>query len=452
VSVATGSSLPAPLGSELTVLDYRTALALTFTMGFLGLVLPYGLPLYAPLAAYTFFCLVATGRLRVPMNGGVLLLALTVAFYLVGLLRTDRIFAQNLGDLRNLVGVALTVPALAALGQGDDFEVFRRRLARTCAWTLGLVSILALAKFALLVRGIRLDVFRTPDGRYPWGTSLVDDYNFFAYGMMVGTVSCLFWQRRARGGLERTALRVLAVLTVVAGILSSSRRYWVVAGLAALVLLALGVRELLRAAGRLARGRAFVPRTAVWLGSLILLAGVAYATWRVVSWGLSGQAFQVLFVRLATLQTGTQSLGSRTERWALAGRMLQDGSPLDLLIGQGFRYIHRFALAFSVAGGEDYPHNPILSAALYSGIPGAVAVGAFMAASFVTYLRRRVRGSFFLTLFAFGILFILPSENSMFSAKFFPLLLILPWMMPGAGEAAAADRSPWEAAGEAGDG
>jgi uncharacterized membrane protein len=422
------------------MLDYRTALALTFTVGFVGLSIPYGVPLYAPLAAYTFLCLMATRRLEFPVNAGVLLVALAVAFYLLGLLRSDRLWGQNVGDLRNLVGVALTLPALAALSERSDFDVFRARLAALCAWLLGLIGVVALAKFALLTRGIRVGAFTSPAGTYPWGSSLVADYNFFAFGMLVGTLSCLFRQARIDAGFERTVLRTLAVVTVVAGILSSSRRYWVVAALGLLLLLGYGAFRLLGAAVRVSRGRMFLPRLAVWIGTALVLAGTGYLGWRVATWGVSADAFQVLFVRLSTLQTGTGSFSSRTERWRLAARMVEDASPWQLLFGQGFSYIHRFALHFGVPGGEDYPHNPILSAILYSGIPGGLVVVTLIVGALAGYARRWARDKFFLALFVCGLLFILPSENSMFSVKFFPLLLLLPWMMPGRARPAAGAR------------
>jgi O-antigen ligase len=133
---------------------------------------------------------------------------------------------------------------------------------------------------------------------------------------------------------------------------------------------------------------------------------------------------------LDTLGNPTESFSGRSSRWSFAMDLLDDASTGQLLFGEGFDYLSRYAVEFHNATPEDYPHNPIISAAIFSGVIGCIPVLLLIVLASAQYIKRSRTDLYFAALFLASMFFVIPSYNSIFSGKLFGILLLIPWSLP----------------------
>ncbi len=123
-------------------------------------------------------------------------------------------------------------------------------------------------------------------------------------------------------------------------------------------------------------------------------------------------------------------LATRVARWKFAFELwVSEYSWSERLLGGGFDYLRKFGGEFYPGEDRiDYPHNPIVSAFLYSGILGGIFYIYFLALSFLYYwkYRRNHRLLFILYLITFAFIFI--SSDSHFNVPIFAMLSLVPFI------------------------
>lgn len=119
---------------------------------------------------------------------------------------------------------------------------------------------------------------------------------------------------------------------------------------------------------------------------------------------------------------------SRMDRWKYAISVYNDSLTLpQKIFGGGFDYIAFFGKKFS--GGEiDYPHNPFLSAFLFSGIIGGLIYIWYIILVIYYYLKYYKRHKFFFFCFLIVFCFSFVSANTHFSVPVFAILAIIPFL------------------------
>ncbi|MGC9375503.1 MAG: O-antigen ligase family protein [Bacteroidales bacterium] len=126
-----------------------------------------------------------------------------------------------------------------------------------------------------------------------------------------------------------------------------------------------------------------------------------------------------------------QLLNSRLLLWRFAWFYFNDFSLQEKLFGRGFEYLKVYHYVFDNEGvnsdGIDYPHNPIISAVLYSGIVGAVFYVLFLLQVFYRYWKLRKRITLFAILYLLAFAFTFFSGNSHFSVPAFLILSLIPY-------------------------
>ena len=124
--------------------------------------------------------------------------------------------------------------------------------------------------------------------------------------------------------------------------------------------------------------------------------------------------------------------GGRKMRWEYALQLFS-GYPLTgKLFGNGFTYLNRFGEKFrGSANTYEYPHNPLISSLLYSGIIGAGIYLFFVIYTFVLYLRNLKALRYFFLLFLVTTMYMAISGNSHFSVPAYSFLGLLPWVYVG---------------------
>jgi hypothetical protein len=96
------------------------------------------------------------------------------------------------------------------------------------------------------------------------------------------------------------------------------------------------------------------------------------------------------------------------------------------IAGAGFDYLEMYGKKFGT-GKYDWPHNPFISAFLYSGIIGGLAFIWFMIAVIVNYILYIKRHLFFFISFVVTFFFVFFSDTSLFNTPLFTILCLVPF-------------------------
>jgi len=355
---------------------HKALFIIVIVLPFLAQGVPYpgGIPLFLPFAA---LLLPATILLRLADKGvsGLVLgdtafmviCAVLLLSYAYGIiLSTD---FPGIMLLREAVTGVVAMTVVFTVANSDWDKATRDRLVKAIAWVLLAVGVFvgtlgAMKLMVFVMRGELLNfVSVASSGPYPWGTSLVSDYNFYALTILVAILAGLFLckDRRPAG---QVLLTVVITGLIVVGFLAGSRRFWVVAP----------VFILLQGTWSIARDgfRTYFPV----VGTLLVLAvaGPLFVLARsnegLVDLLTSGWNLQY---RLSTLLDSGSGfgMGARFELWYVASDRLTGAVPW---VGSGFDYMRWFSCEFGDCSGDGYPHMPVLSAYLYGGVVAGAAV------------------------------------------------------------------------------
>lgn len=121
---------------------------------------------------------------------------------------------------------------------------------------------------------------------------------------------------------------------------------------------------------------------------------------------------------------------SRTDRWAYAWQLWQTQYDWkQKIIGHGFDYLEWYGLKYhNNPQRYDFPHNPIISAFLYSGIIGGIIYIIFIFMSLLLYWNKRESLGIYLILYLCCMFFCMFSGSSHFSFPLFTFLSFLPFI------------------------
>jgi hypothetical protein len=118
--------------------------------------------------------------------------------------------------------------------------------------------------------------------------------------------------------------------------------------------------------------------------------------------------------------------GGRTARWYFAWSVFKDYPWYKKIFGGGFDYLEMFGKKFGEAK-YDWPHNPMISAFLYSGILGGFVFLWFLMMVIVNYLLYLRMHFFFFICFIVTFFFVFFSDTSLFNTPLFTFLCIVPF-------------------------
>ena len=120
----------------------------------------------------------------------------------------------------------------------------------------------------------------------------------------------------------------------------------------------------------------------------------------------------------------------RTDRWRYALELWQTRyNAKQKIFGQGFKYLEWYGEKFyNNPNRHDFPHNPIISSFLYSGIIGGVVYIIFLIMSLWLYWKRRKELGLFFIMYLCCMFFSMFSGSSHFSFPLFAFLSFLPFV------------------------
>lgn len=128
--------------------------------------------------------------------------------------------------------------------------------------------------------------------------------------------------------------------------------------------------------------------------------------------------------------TANNMISPRTERWKYAWEIWQTRYTMgQKIFGQGFDYLTWYGERFhNNPKRYDFPHNPIISAFLYSGIVGGIVYIGFLVLSILFYWKKRQQLRLFFVMYLCCMFFCMFSGNSHFSFPLFAFLSFLPFV------------------------
>ncbi len=121
---------------------------------------------------------------------------------------------------------------------------------------------------------------------------------------------------------------------------------------------------------------------------------------------------------------------TRTDRWRYALELWQTRyDTKQKIFGQGFKYLEWYGERFwKNPNRHDFPHNPIISSFLYSGIIGGIVYIIFLIMSLWLYWKKRQQLGIFFIMYLCCMFFSMFSGSSHFSFPLFAFLSFLPFV------------------------
>jgi len=440
-------------------------LAVALLMLVVGLMFPYRMPLFGSFVAILFVYATLNKRLIIPKwtwlpFGGVVL------FILWGLYNSQVNHPLLSRELKNVITVSVFALLLYSLLENKHkFDQFRSTTIRLLVLFTTLVSTIGLIKFMASLKGVEFEYFLVTDGLYPWGSALVNDTNYYALGGVIGLTAYIYAVFEEDRFVIKSKLHFIAGLIMAANIsLAGSRRG---IALLALVIIVAGTiwftQKMKTAIGGSKKNALILLGALALLLSTVTVLKVRHTLWLIkpavemvgLDYGQFKQEATIITYRYMTIlddemvfedyyrrlwneestvdmskirSLNSRGVESRRVRWKVAMDMYKGHSAKQKLLGSGFDYLQVYEAKFSyLHHSPDYPHNPFLSALLFSGIAGLVVFSLFILQVVFLHVKYLRQESFFAAIFILVFAFNLISGNTFFSVKLVSVLCLVPF-------------------------
>lgn len=397
-----------------------TVLAILVCIMLIGIMFPYGFPLFILILLPCIgLFVVQKKRFIIPKELWPLLVIQMVFFLAIP--ASERIFSNFVKEFINILSMDLFLILLFTEVQTQEkLSHFLAKIENIMLGSSFVIAVIGIYKFVLLLQGQLLSWVSNESGLYPWGTSLVTDYNSFSLGLSIGLLFT-FKKISKNTSILRHILFLLIILIFIACIISSgSRRGLISIPVILMSYTYLWIRHI---------SSPLKTRLKKIATTLIVLTGIVVSIMNTqgIDVEINTNHIETLVTRFETLKDRGQLSSSRAIRWEMSYDMLNNETSIrKILFGNGFNYLHTFNLTLSEIDGEDYPHNILLSSLLYSGIVGTLALIMFLGHS--SWLMFQVRHQYFewALFFLLMLLTLFTSANTIFSSKVIILILSIP--------------------------
>lgn len=350
-------------------------------------------------------------------------------FYALGLVLSEELYTKTLFDLFEygvnflflIIFFALTYYSRSTEG---FFWVFKR-ISRIIWISSVFIASIGLIKFLMQLTGLPLFV------DMPWGTSLNSDKNFFALYSFLGLIGLVPRLLNSKKFIEVLFANSIFLLLVLNILFSYSPRSVLL--LVLLVIISIGLQlyylfKRNKTNNILKIKKLRFLTTFVFI--LVLFIAVLFKTNTISTQKVYPYYFSVDDNNQKEHKSLTFNDAIQLKKWEYALSYFKSQPLSAKLFGGGFDYLKDFgAKFFSDKNKIDYPHNPLLSALLYSGIIGLVFAVFFLSVAFyytLIYIKEHpLYGSMLLVCSAFVFF----SGNSLFSVPIFLFLFSLAFLI-----------------------
>lgn len=370
--------------------------------------------------------------------------------YVWGMAQTPGISSFLLKESLNIpVLWGFVVLFLVFTPQKSDFDLFLQHFKHQFVFFVCIFAILGVTKFIFGLFCVHFSVLEYQDGRFPVGSSLVSDYNFYALASLVALIFLVF----PLAGKKRLLLKQALIFLLLANVfLSLSRRGLLVLGLLCVAVwlwfLFLLFSKKRRQSLLLAK-MVFPPLVVfvflLWGGFYLFsekklsenpLFGESHACAAESFSRIEERYSSIANDRIVRLFLGKpavsarpmgEMVGGRLARWKFGIKLFWEFSAQEKIWGTGFGYLQSYKLRFGAKGNKsynEYPHNPLISALLYSGLAGAVCMLLFFVQTAIFFLKNRKKLAGYGLALLLVSFFSFVSKNSLLSASAFMLIAL----------------------------
>lgn len=338
------------------------------------------------------------------------------------------LFNYYLPDYRNAINCSLLLfSSIVLISDLDQFKEIINILYKQLFFISLIASILGLLKFLLSLNGVIIESLRTPDGLYPLGTSLLNDYNIFSFGLFFGLIIGILFLNKEQSMIQRLLLWISVSTIFISIALTGSRRSLIILVVFLVVFLFFEFRAFLRL--MFLQMKTGIVRIKFFRPFIFFLLFAILS-----SYFFSMNAFEFpeinqfekILVRAESLNEAEGSFSQRTRRWQLSAEILNSMNTGGLLFGKGYQYWIDFASIENQKFGDDYPHNLFLSTFFSSGIIGLLLIIILIIYSFIFYIRTLKFSTPLFIGFLISFIYLFISGDQFFSNKAIVLLIYFP--------------------------
>jgi|GEM_PF-122472 len=353
-------------------------------------------------------------------------LIILVLFYIIGIIISQKIFSHNLKDLFEFAVNLMLLFGLFFIihhkqSQNQLLIIFHQ-ITILIQISAVLISVAGILKYYLQVKGYEIPIDT------PFGSAFNQDKNFYALYSFLGIVGFYPLLIKNNAIKNKIGYQLLILILITNIVLSFSLRSLFLLLIIFLVLLYFQFSVFFKKnALRINLSANLRLTSVVLLFFFILLIFVVnkqpdYSSQIRENYIESSVVTDQEFIVSEKL--------FNMDQWQYAIDIYQQRSFSGKLFGNGFNYLELFGQQFdNEQTNYGYPHNPVLSALLYSGLIGALFVFVFLMISFyyaVIYFKRYPL--FSLMLFV-SLMFVFFSGNSIFSVPVFLFLFSLSFII-----------------------
>ena len=335
------------------------------------------------------------------------LLSLNIIIFFLAALFSDKIYINIISDFQQIFWwFPFSVLLISLLNSKEKVAFFLRKFNFSLLVLGVIISIISIIKFMNLNAGIVWDSLTTADYVIIGGSSLNADYNVYAFGLSFFIMSYKNFFDTTKSNFLKVLLLLIMFLDFYLLFYSGSRR-----GLVLLLILFLILPFNNFSKISQLNISIFNLRNILLIISLYFLFILSINFLQKID--SDGDASNLILDRLETSMSFINLENNRSQRWVYALNIYSDYNSPQLIFGKGFNYLDKFSKKFYLTA-EDYPHNFLLSALLYSGILGFLSM-LYM----VLFVLRSLKYNRFPLLISYGFIFVLilqfTSSNSLFS-------------------------------------
>jgi len=410
---------------------------LTFLLWILRMVLPGIKYLFIP--SYTIFLVLTFVYFRKGFLKKVYLfefsktfypLFILVVFYLVGVLISGKIYLICKRDILEFVVVLTFLYVIFLLMHQVSDVNYLKRIFKKIVHLIGifslLIAVLGITKFIFQLNEIWL--FKSP-----FGTSINTDTNFYSLFAFLGIISFIPSLTKRENNKKNILNQFLILILILNIVFSYSYRSLFLLGLMMIFLVSAQLIGLfgksnsnLNNLNRNLRLLFFITVSSV----IIVFAAVKNNT-SLNAKLISG--YNDKFTQDDSNGIEYQKalkLAFKYDKWEYALEYFSEQKFINKVFGSGFLYLEKFGEKFHTDSTRyDYPHNPVLSSLLYSGLIGALFLLSFLLISLYygfVYLKKYPLFSLMLLI---SSLFVFFSGNSILSIPVFLFLFSVSFLI-----------------------
>ena len=399
----------------------------------IGGSLPYGFPLFTPCVIFFFTAYLLRFKNISLDKQFILFIGLILSYVLpLGILGTFN--SNNIYELINAASVfSFFIILTTILKSNRQFERFTHYFQSFSFLFSFLLAFAGNYKFYLLMQGDKIPILYRSDGTYPWGTSLVSDYNSFSLCLLIGLISGYYIIKRKNGIVFSIFCSLMFLTIFFSLLLSASRRAWISLFLLGCAFAVFTVKDHIKnfsftfphfQFNRKKIISAFL--LGLFIFSLSIIAVKAFPSRLQFAHPTHLTSIKNRFMNISDFFEIQPRQFSRLKLYNYAFELIDEYSILHLIIGKGSIYQYLFEQRFN-KHGYSYPHNLILSAMLQSGIIGATIIVGYLCYCFYIYIfhLNYHDTSFYLIIAILSGFYYLISGNSIFSSKIFVFFNLL---------------------------